>query len=412
MTEAWRSRIVRRADVDPAELVANEMNWRRHPRAQRQALSGVLDEVGWVQDVIVNVRTGRVVDGHLRVELAQKRGEPTVPVLFVELDEREEALVLATFDPLGVAASIDEVALSRLLETVAAESAAVRELLANLAAPLPSVDTMGSGDPDESPPVPTQAVSSVGDLWILDASRLLVGDATEPCVVERVMGGERARWMWTDPPYGVRYTGRTAEALTLDNDTPERLEELLSGAFEAADLVLVPGAPVYVAAPSGPQLLTFGAAFGVLDWHLHQILAWVKDGFVLGHSDFHYQHELVLYAWKRGRRPWFAGRDQSSVLEVARPRRSPEHPTQKPVELVERLLACSATRGDRGLDPFLGSGTTLIAGQRLGLPVHGIEIDPRYADVAVRRWEQFTGRRARFEDGRTFDDVSEARRGR
>ncbi|MCC6235825.1 MAG: DNA modification methylase [Verrucomicrobiales bacterium] len=411
MTDSWRSRIVRRADVAPAELVANEKNWRRHPRAQREALAGVLGDVGWVQDVVVNARTGRIVDGHLRAELARKHGEATVPVVYVDLDEREEALILATFDPLGAAAGIDEEALSRLLETVEAESAAVRELLAGLAAPTPPVDTTGGGDPDTSPPIPTQTVSSPGDLWILDANRLLVGDATDGSAVERVMGGARARWVWTDPPYGVGYTGRTAEALTLDNDTPERLEELLRGAFEAADLVLLPGAPVYVAAPSGPQLLTFGAAIGALDWHLHQILAWVKDAFVLGHSDFHYQHELVLYAWKRGRRPWFAGRDQSSVLQVARPRRSPEHPTQKPVELIERLLACSATRGDRGLDPFLGSGTTLIAGQRLCLPVHGIEIDPRHADVAIRRWQEFTGRQARLDDGRTFADVSEARGG-
>lgn len=154
------------------------------------------------------------------------------------------------------------------------------------------------------------------------------------------------------------------------------------------------------------------ASCPAVGWHLHETLVWVKDEFVLGHSDYHYRHEPILYGWKPSRRRWVGGRDQSSVFEVAWPKSSPDHPTGKPVELVEAQLTNSSVRGSIGYDPFLGSGTTLIASERLGRQCYGIEIDPRYVDVVVRRWQAFTRRAAVLDgDGRTYAEVMEARRG-
>lgn len=204
--------------------------------------------------------------------------------------------------------------------------------------------------------------------------------------------------MWTDPPYGVNYVGKTAEALTITNDSPDSLEELLRRAFRACDAVLAPGAYIYIASPAGPQGTTFRLAFEEAGWHFHQALVWVKQTMVLGHSDYHYQHEDVLYGWKRGDgRPgrggarWYGGNAQTSVFQVDRPMRSTEHPTMKPVLLMDAMLANSARPGEVILDPFAGSGSTLIAAQARGLTCLAVELDPVYCDVIRQRYAEYVG---------------------
>jgi DNA modification methylase len=171
--------------------------------------------------------------------------------------------------------------------------------------------------------------------------------------------------------------------------------------------------PIYIASPAGPLSVQFSLAFEAAGWHLHQTLVWVKDALVLGHADHQYRHEPILYGWRGKGRPWYGGRDQSSVFEVARPKRSIEHPTMKPVALVEAQLRNSSARGALGYDPFCGSGTTVIAAERLGRRCAAVELDPRYVDAAVQRWEQYTGQSARLhDDGQAFAEIEEARRGR
>ncbi len=411
-----KNRIVAHGTVDPNSLFPNPKNWRRHSKAQQAALAGVMDQVGWVQDVIVNRRTGRLIDGHLRVALAIERGEPSVPVLYVDLDEAEEALILATFDPIGAMAAADAPQLEQLLAEVQTADAAVQALLADVAreAGVTAQPLAGLTDPDAAPPPPAQPVSESGDLWHCGAQRVLCGDARDPAQIGRVLAEERAAWAWTDPPYGVAYTGKTAARLTIRHDDAAAVPALLAEAFRSMDTVLAPGAPVYCACPAGPVLAVFLAAFTAAGWHLHQITVWVKDRFVLGHADHHFRHDLVLYGWKPGAaRPWFGGRVQDSVFEVARPATNPDHPTAKPVALVEAQLRNSTAPGSLGLDPFAGSGTALIAAERLGRRCAAVEIDPRYVDVAVRRWEAHTGRTAVLAgDGRPFAENTEARHGR
>jgi DNA modification methylase len=198
-----------------------------------------------------------------------------------------------------------------------------------------------------------------------------------------VLAGEKARWSWTDPPYGVEYKGGTG--LTIENDAAEDLPELLRRVFSAMDAHLVEGAPIYVAHPSGPLSFVFAEEWKRVGWKWHQTLTWVKQTFVLGHADYHHQHEPILYGWKGKNRFWYGGRDKASVLFFDRPARNAEHPTMKPVGLVADGIQNSSRRGDRGYEPFSGSGTTLAAAEQTGRLVSAIELAPKYVAVALER---------------------------
>jgi DNA modification methylase len=259
-------------------------------------------------------------------------------------------------------------------------------------------------DLDEAPDPPPEPVSREGDLVLLGRHRLLCGSARNLEDVRRLCDGASIECLWTDPPYGVSYVGGTKHALTITGDDGDGLAGLLRDAFSAVDTVLSPLARLYIAAPAGPQGTVFREAIRDAGWRLHQVLVWAKDALVLGHSDYHYRHEDLLYAHKPGEgRPgrgnhdgtrWYGGNAQDTVLEVPRPRRNEQHPTMKPVALVTRCLRNSTQPGDAVLDLFLGSGTTIVACEQLGLVGYGLEVDPRYVDVAVSRWEALTGQKA------------------
>jgi site-specific DNA-methyltransferase (adenine-specific) len=212
-------------------------------------------------------------------------------------------------------------------------------------------------------------------------------------VWELLLGGEHADLVWTDPPYGVGYVGKTADRLQIPNDALEgrALQGLLAAAFDSALPHLRPGAAVYVAAPSGALFLDFAVVLAERNlWR--QTLVWVKDQFVMGRSDYHYRHESIFYGWVPGgphRAP--PDRTQDTVWEIDRPRRSAEHPTMKPVALIARALENSTLPGQLVVDPFAGSGSTLIAAHGSGRAARLIELDPDYADVICRRFQGHTG---------------------
>lgn len=265
----------------------------------------------------------------------------------------------------------------------------------------PLEDPEALNDPDATPEPPDDPISKPGDIWHLGPHRVLCGDSTDVTAVEAMLDGDRADCMWTDPPYGVDYVGKTKDALTIQNDGAADLPELLTGAFATATVALVPGAPVYIAHPPGPLSLDFAHAFQQSGWLLRQNLIWVKDAMVLGRSDYHYRHEPILYGFTdpepgsgrlgRGGDRWFGDHAQTSVLEVPKPPRSEDHPTMKPVELVTRCLANSCPPGGIVYEPFGGSGTTLIAAHTLGRIARVVELDPRYVDVICRRYQEHTG---------------------
>lgn len=319
-------------------------------------------------------------------------------------------------------------------------------------------------DPDDAPELHDEAVSRVGDTWVLGAHRVRCGDSTNLADWDALLQGEMVNAVWTDPPYNVAIGtknkrmdkaigGSRSETGSIANDkmTDADFETLLFGAFSCLFSVMQPGAPIYVAHSdkAGHQ---FREQFEKAGLHFSQMLIWKKNQIVLGMADFQPIHEPVLYGWRKGsRHKWHGGRKQTTVMEVGennlisqdedgrwiikvgdsvlvvegeamisespssvfnvpKPSKSGLHPTQKPVELVERMLKNSARSGDIIADSFGGSGTTLIAADRLGMCSRLMELDPAFTDVIVRRWQDFTGRKAvHFETGEAFPDDGQAR---
>lgn len=394
---AFRDRVVELRRVRAKELLEHPRNWRTHPRRQREALRAVLAEVGFADALIARQQDGHLVliDGHLRRSLDP---DQIVPVLVLDVDEAEAELLLATLDPLAGLAGANPDALRDLLSRVSSSSEEVRQLFAELVAKAGPAG--GTAGPEEIPSVPSTPTSRAGDVWELGGHRVACGDAGDATLVARLMGGESASVLLTDPPYGVSYQGKTKARLRLSNDDEEAVASLLVDAFAACDPALAPGAAIYLFHPAGPGAVAFLQALAAR-WSLRQLLVWRKDSMVLGHADYHFAHEPIAYGnkpgqgrWGRGGAGWYGGHAEASVIEVPRPKASPEHPTVKPVELLRRLMGNSSAPNDVVLDPFLGSGSTLIAAEQLGRRCFGVEIDPRYADVALRRWERFTGRAA------------------
>lgn len=386
------------------------VNPKRHDLA---ALGESVAASGFVTPLVLNESDGLLLEGHGRLAwLLHARdtggtipdgvrvgggGEWLVPVVrgvYLSTDAARRFLIAANRTvELG---GWDTDALVSLLQEIEGSEAGLagtgfdETSLDELLASLEDEVAPGGGDPDAAPALGTSPLRvSAGDLWALGEHRLWCGDARDLPGLTRLLGSRQAAVMWTDPPYGVSYTG--GGGLTIANDDAAGVEALLRGAFAAADAILNPGAAVYVAHPAGALSLTFAQAFVDVGWHLHQTLIWVKDQFVLGHADYHYRHEPLLYGWKPGKHRWRGGRTQQSVFEVERPKQSREHPTMKPVALVEAQLRNSSVRGDLVFDPFVGSGTTLVACERLKRRCAAIELDPRYADVVLARWERLTG---------------------
>jgi DNA modification methylase len=392
---AWENRITRSGMENPKNLVSNPKNWRKHPKIQEDAMRGVLEDIGWIQDIIVNERTGKLVDGHLRVEIALKNGESEVPVKYVDLLEEEEEKALITFDPITAMAEADKELLNSLVERCKTDNEEVKGLLADIA----EKEKLEFGkkeivddDFESREPETIETKIQRGDILLLGRHRVMCGDSTSAGDVGRLMDGEKADLLLTDPPYGVSYVGKTKDALTIENDalTEEGLEELIRGAFSLAEANCRPGAYWYATVPPGPLHLLFAD-----DWKargiLRQIMVWVKDSMVLGHSEYHYQHEPILFGWMPGERYKNPDRTRTTVWECPRPKASREHPTTKPVALWARAVQDGSREADLVFDPFLGSGTTLVAAEQLGRACYGMEISPQYCEVICQRWEKLTG---------------------
>jgi DNA modification methylase len=423
---AWRNRIVGTGEEAPDQLVANPANWRTHPGSQRDALRGSLSTVGWVQQVMVNRRTGHVVDGHARVEEALARDEPTVPVLYVDLDPEEEALVLATLDPIGAMATRDDEKLRALLADITVDNAGLAALLADVA----GVKT-GRTDPDEVPEPPTEPHVKPGELWVLGEHRLLCGDATSPADVARLLGAAEPTLLATDPPYGVSLDPTWRDGVYNALGPAEAPYMRIDGQPDAEDATRAPrGRHPRTAGHrnttlSGDTRVDWSEAFALVPslqvgyvWHagVHaagvaqglvrigfEIVAqviWDKGLFAMGRSWYHWAHEPCWVVRKPGVPNLYVGsRDQSTIWRAPSPKmimsgsteEKYDHPAQKPVVLCEIPIRNHA--GDV-YDPFVGSGTTIIAAETLGRRCFAIEIDPRYAQVAIERWQNFSGRAA------------------
>lgn len=362
-----------------------------------------IERFGFVDPLIVNDRTGTLVGGHQRIKAAKKLGLKDVPVVAVDLSEVEEKALNVALNKISGEWDLD--LLRGVLEDVQAGGLDLSltgftedEWSAMSGTP---AGTAGLTDPDEVPELPEQAetITQPGDLWLLGGHRLLCGDSTKAEDVTRLMDGAKADLIWTDPPYGVSHIGgtkdprrkthRTGGVVHNDEKTGAELISLVSSAI--GNIPRHEATVLYVASPPGSHVREMIDAFNASGFQFRHSLVWVKSAFVFGRADYHYQHELVLYGWGE-KHEWTGPRNLATVFEFPRGDKGIEHPTSKPVGLVAGTAQNhpAATMAD----PFCGSGTTIIAAEQLGRKCYGLEISPQYCDVIVRRWEQFTGRKA------------------
>lgn len=262
---------------------------------------------------------------------------------------------------------------------------------------LPDMAPVEPVEEDDAPEVSEAAPrAKKGDIWQLGSHRLLCGDSTEPTDLAKLMDGETADLLLTDPPYNVEYVGKTKDALTIQNDHMggAAFLEFLTAAFSAANEFLRPGGAFYIW-HADLEGYNFRTACKNIGWQLRQCLIWHKNCFVMGWQDYQCKHEPCLYGWKDGAAHYFVDdRTQSTVIECDRPSRSKEHPTMKPVKLLALQIRNSSRMGEIVLDPFGGSGSTLIACEQLGRKARLVELDPKYCDVILTRWENLTGKEA------------------
>jgi DNA modification methylase len=377
---------------------------RRHPRnpnrGAKNALAESLEQNGWYGAVIVQTSTRYILAGNHRYDEALEAGAPTVPTIYVDVDD-ETALRILMVDNRSTRLGQDDGAtLAALLEELSLTEAGLtgtgfdsNDLEALLADLEFQTGRETFTDADDAPPLSTEPpITAPGDLWILGEHRLLCGDATKLEDLQALMSGQLADLLWTDPPYNVAYEGKTKDRLKISNDAmaSDAFKSFLLEFYTSARAVTRPGAPLYVC-HADSEGANFRTALLEAGWLFKQCLIWVKDQFVLGRQDYHWQHEPILYGWNPGApHTWTGDRKQSTILEYPKPLRNAEHPTMKPVALIERCLENSTHPGSTVLDPFAGSGSTLIAAHASHRRARLLEIDPQYCDVILRRWHART----------------------
>ena len=393
--ESIRNRIVGLQWVNPSELKANPKNWRRHPRAQRDALAGVLREIGFADALIARETPEglELIDGHLRREIG---GMEKVPVLVVDLDQGEADKLLATLDPLAAMAQPDMDSLLALLQEVKFESPDVTAMLEALAngetQPMPFP---GQTDPDDVPPEPEESYVKRGDIWQCGEHRVMCGDSTKAEDVERLMDGAKADAVISDPPYGMRLNADFSGMVNnLEIAQAKGLKRGRKYDQVAGDDQDFNAAPVIAAFDNPSQQLWFGADYygsTLQDTeHSGAWLVWDKRLDESADKMFGSCFELI-WSKQKCRREILRFKWAGVFGTEKEPQRGRQHPNQKPVVLLVDLVG--RTSGIAA-DPFLGSGTTLIACERLGRICYGMEIEPRYVQVSIERWQNYTGRKA------------------
>lgn len=372
-----------------SEITPYDKNAKTHDQTQINNVAESIRQYGFVQPIVID-RDGVIVIGHCRALAAKKLGMKEVPCVCVDDLTPEQVKAL------------------RLVDNKTNESPWDFDLL------VPELDGLDLdcfdfdwGIPiedntevqeDDAPEVDeTQPpVTKLGDVWQLGRHRLMCGDSTSMECVQTLMGGVQADLLLTDPPYGVDYTGKTKDALKIENDakTDDEFIHFLQSAFEAADSVMKPGAVFYIW-HADSKAYVFRVACQMAGWEVQQVLIWVKNAMVMGRQDYQWKHEPCLYGWKEGAgHLWASDRKQTTVLEFDCPTKNKEHPTMKPVALFDYQIKNNTKGGDIVLDLFAGSGTTVVACEQNGRTAYVMEYDPKYCDVIIKRWENLTGEKA------------------
>jgi DNA modification methylase len=414
---AWPADRVERWPV--AKLVPNARNARTHSYEQVTQLAASIEEWGWTIPVLVD-EAGGIIAGHGRIMAAHRLGIEDVPVMVATgwSDTKKRAYMLADNKlTLNAEWDLDRLAIEIAdlrgsdfdISLIGFDESEIDELLKD--------DGDGLSDPEEAPEPPVEPVSSLGDVWLLGKHRLVCGDCTDPLVVDTALGGVKPHLMVTDPPWGVSYDpdwrnrssigwSRSRSIGTVQND--ERAD--WRDAWE-----LFPGSVAYTWCPPGTMQINHYNALISAGFAIRMQIIWAKSHFPIGRGDYHVQHEPCWYAVRKGKTGHWAGdRKQTTLWEI--PNRTAfrgkmngqedawsGHSTQKPVECMKRPIENNSSPGQAVYDPFVGSGTTIIAAEMTSRCCHAIEIHPAYVDVSVLRWQNFAGKQATLEaTGQTF----------
>ena len=403
---------------DIARFVPYPGNPRKNDNAVDRMVASI-QEFGFKIPILAR-SSGEIVDGHLRLKAAKKLGMTEIPVILC--DEGTEAQVKAFRLMVNRSVSwaewdeellgLELLELKGLdfdLDLTGFDSDELDRYLTDIDA------VPGLTDEDDAPEPQETPVSRLGDLWILGRHRLLCGDATKPADIERLVAGERADLVFTDPPYNVDYSGYTKDKLTIQGDrmSDDAFRQFLSTVFGNYRSTIKPGASLYVCHASSVQR-DFQNAIEGAGLDVRSQIIWAKNTFAWGFGRYKFQHEPIFYCHVVGKKDaWYGNKAQSTLWMEKKPAANRQHPTMKPVELIERALRNSSKAGDIVADFFGGSGSTLIACERRERSARLMEIDPRYVDVIVRRWQEYTGKAAQLDGGGTsFAETAEERTSR
>lgn len=414
MTASWLADKIEQWPT--ARLLPYARNARTHTHDQVAQIAASIAEFGFTNPILAG-SDGVIVAGHGRLAAAQKLGMEKVPVVVLDhlSATQRRALVIAD-NRIAENAGWDDAMLRIELAALTDDDFDVSltgfdaDALAELMAG-DEPDASGQTDDDAVPEVGETPVSRPGDVWLLGGHRLLCGDATDAASYERLLAGEQADMVFTDPPYNVNYANtakdkmRGKDRAILNDNLGDGFYDFLLAALTSTVAHCRGG--IYVAMSSS-ELDVLQAAFRAAGGKWSTFIIWAKNTFTLGRADYQRQYEPILYGWPEGaQRHWCGDRDQGDVWNIKKPQKNDLHPTMKPVELVERAIRNSSRPGNVVLDPFGGSGTTLIAAEKSGRLARLIELDAKYVDVIARRWQDWTGQQAtRRSDGAPFDALA------
>lgn len=404
-----------------AELMPADYNPRTIDADALEGLGHSIDRFGLVEPIIWNKQTGRVVGGHQRLKVLLARGIEATQVIEVDLNESEERALNITLNNQEIQGEWDIDSLREMIEGLQrdlGDDAILNLRIAELAEEvgLYSGEKQGKTEPDQVPEVPEKPTTKQGDIITLGQHRLICGDSCEPDTLKQLMGKRRADMVFTDPPYNVNY-GRKILNDNFKGD--EGFQQFLQKALEAMKRYVL--GDVYVCMSSS-NLHLLHQAFTACGGHWSTFVIWVKDHFTIGRANYQRQYEPILYGWfDQTTHYWSGVRNlgdiyedeiqvdtdgtplvrveacgiESDIWKFPKPRKNKDHPTQKPVDLCKRAIYNSSRKGAGVLDAFAGSGSTMIACEQIRRKCYMAELDPRYCDVIVRRWEEFTGKKAK-----------------
>jgi len=389
--------------ADISSIKPYENNPRKLSEKAIEKVAMSLKEYGFRQPIVVD-KDRVIVAGHTRFRASKKLGLKQVPVSIIDnLTEEQINAYRIADNRTAEESEWDNELLKMEIKELEAKDFKL-DLLGFNDEQLNDIlfeEKQGLTDEDEVPEKPEEPISKLGDIWKLGNHKVMCGDSTILNNYEKLFNENKADLLMTDPPYNVDYEGKTKDKLTIQNDSKndDDFLQFLTDAFNNCAIHLKLGCSFYIF-HSDWYGLEFRQSIKNSDLELKQNLIWAKNSMVMGRQDYQWQHEPCLYGWKKGSsHSWYSDRKQTTIIKYDRPSKSKLHPTMKPVGLVEYLMKNSSKQEDIILDPFLGSGTTLIACEKQSRICYGVELDPKYCDVIIKRWENFTGKKAELENG-------------